>query len=911
MLVNNYKEASGPSTRGRSRITDNLNKSTISRIINRSGKINDRLPGFPALATVDPHDFYINIIKPSLEMKSESSEENEIGNLKKFLETENVTLNKEPGLDATYEDWIIEFVKEALPNYEIPCGPSNNSTDGSPSSSKKPERCLKPKMWIPRKVNCIGRGDLLEAMQQKIGASGFVVLSGMGAIGKTTLAVQYALEHRAEYTVQQRIIFDKSITTFKDMILSLGVDNEDPDMSEDAKVEARFDLIERSSASTLLILDNIDKWPDDRDDQRLLERLLENSDIHVVITTRRNDKLTQSKIDVDRLEPHYQMELFEYHLGHPIDSSDKDVVRRILKKINGHTLTTALLARRIADGNLDYNRTLEAIGNGMQEESIYDIPVSGIEYNFHDEKSIAQFIGKIFFRTGDLSEDEVAMMRHLSLLPVSGIPQGLFLELDSHSETTLQQLKSMCLIEHERTESSQCIVKLHQIICDAVRHELDPSIESCAGFLNNLTQRLLGLEETHEDDVDEENEDLDDKDALSILTVNVIQGLDLGSYVASRLEHLSATTEWRNYQVTIQNLQPKLPNDFNYQRFIEKFGLAYSKLTKLLPKQLDYTSLGKKLGDLTMFESIEDSGDMNNSAATKDFKKEVKRKVADYLFGGSANEEHFLYKLMPGLPPIHPITKFMPLLKPEYAKALELLITESAPIMFPLIEESPSVSMVNSLVKQYKAIEDQIMLGWSKTISEPEAIILTQSLLPVAALGLHTIDPIHRAAITEPNVSKALKEQCKQIASCFNGFIDDSILRIRRHDSRRVQDFYKKLRAGDLGLGLVRILLDTLSERFPNTHIDSTNVDANLSCYPYYLTLRSLFHGAHDLDELVLGDEIQSIINELPSLVRNFLVVLPSIHKLLTPYMEKMAISVQPNEYDTLLLLEQVGRVCH
>ncbi|MFI1763436.1 FxSxx-COOH system tetratricopeptide repeat protein [Streptomyces sp. NPDC020800] len=103
-----------------------------------------------------------------------------------------------------------------VPPAEAAIAPSTASgaTEGAPPMSTTPqrtvegERTVQPRVWgnlPPRNQNFTGRNELLELLEQRLREGTTTVLPeaihGMGGVGKTQLAIEYAYQHQSDYDI--------------------------------------------------------------------------------------------------------------------------------------------------------------------------------------------------------------------------------------------------------------------------------------------------------------------------------------------------------------------------------------------------------------------------------------------------------------------------------------------------------------------------------------------------------------------------------------------------------------------------------------------------------------------------------------------------------------------------------------
>lgn len=193
-----------------------------------------------------------------------------------------------------------------------------------------------------------GRQDCLYKMRTMICSYKFVVLSGIGGIGKTYLSRRYAYEYSSYYKVKQIITYDKNLSSMKDVILSLKFDNlNDTNMNDSDKLEKRISLLNAMSEDTLLIIDNFDVK---LSDMEYFDELRTNSNMHIIITTRLNDCFPpEQTININPMPIEDQLELFKFHYQEEITQEE---IIKILNCIDGHTLLIELVAKSMHEGAL-------------------------------------------------------------------------------------------------------------------------------------------------------------------------------------------------------------------------------------------------------------------------------------------------------------------------------------------------------------------------------------------------------------------------------------------------------------------------------------------------------------------------------------------------------------------------------
>jgi tetratricopeptide (TPR) repeat protein len=135
----------------------------------------------------------------------------------------------------------------------------------------------------PRNLAFTGREAELTRLRQQLAAEGRAVLSGLGGIGKTQTAVEYAWRHRGDYTAVIWLNAETSLT-LKTECGALVRRMKLPAPAEDLDLAVRVFLDWLASRSGwLLILDNAD------DPEQLASFPFEAGQGHVLVTSRSDD----------------------------------------------------------------------------------------------------------------------------------------------------------------------------------------------------------------------------------------------------------------------------------------------------------------------------------------------------------------------------------------------------------------------------------------------------------------------------------------------------------------------------------------------------------------------------------------------------------------------------------------------
>ena len=108
-----------------------------------------------------------------------------------------------------------------------------------------------------------GRQDMFEKIRSVLCSLGTCIIYGIGGLGKSYCSLKYAAEYEDSYTQIQQIIFTGDIKNTILKIKFTGLD--ESHFSEDEKFEKRLSILASYGEDTLLIIDNMDTHPADRE----------------------------------------------------------------------------------------------------------------------------------------------------------------------------------------------------------------------------------------------------------------------------------------------------------------------------------------------------------------------------------------------------------------------------------------------------------------------------------------------------------------------------------------------------------------------------------------------------------------------------------------------------------------------
>lgn len=332
----------------------------------------------------------------------------------------------------------------------------------------------------PPRQYFIGRNDQIEEIRNHFSNGNHVVfLEGIGGIGKSELAKQYAMKYRLEY---KNILFATYSTSLKDLICdssTILIKNlvQAPGESENAFFQRKLQQLQiLANAKTLIIIDNFDVDSDPN-----LEKFLEGP--YYVIFTTRNIHPGYPSIDITEIKDFDVMrEIFSCNYGESIDKDDISYLKDIFEYVQYHTYAVELIAKQMAASSLTAQDMLRL----LKENTIDCITETVTGRN--DQKTAFQHIAALF-DIERLNEFEQKIMMYLSLMGTDGVQAELLKEwAELPSYETINRLVKRSWVRKVAGGK----YSLHPLVCEVVWSKLTPCVENCRNFLTHIAKFCYG-----------------------------------------------------------------------------------------------------------------------------------------------------------------------------------------------------------------------------------------------------------------------------------------------------------------------------------------------------------------------------------------------------------------------------------
>lgn len=322
-----------------------------------------------------------------------------------------------------------------------------------------------------------GRDDLLEEISSHFeGGDRILFLEGVGGIGKSEVAKQYALRNRVDY---DHILFVTYAGSLKKLVcdpIGIVIENleQKPGETEDEFFARKWNVFQSlADEKTLLIVDNFDV--EDDPDLEFFQ-----GGRHRVIFTTRNRHDSAPTVHVTAIEDEDTLfRIFEEYYGAPVEDEDRPHLWELFKLIEYHTYTIELLAKQMDASFLTGRELLELFKKGKLQSGVSETVAGRAGH-----KTAFDHICAVFSTSG-LTNEEKQVLRQLSLVGLGGVPAKWFkdwAELDSFE--VINHLEKKSWVRRERGRERR--LNLHPLVVEVVHTVLTPNLDNCGEFIERI-----------------------------------------------------------------------------------------------------------------------------------------------------------------------------------------------------------------------------------------------------------------------------------------------------------------------------------------------------------------------------------------------------------------------------------------
>ena len=336
----------------------------------------------------------------------------------------------------------------------------------------------------PKPIFC-GREEELKRIKELFDSGDRIIfLQGIGGIGKTEIAKQYAKRNKYDYDT---VIYATYSSSIVELVSSQNYFKLNPNfprlMLADGTQESDIDYFKRkieeikkcANERTLIIIDNFDVIDDE------YFSVLTDAKYRLLITTRCDYSKFYPTIKIyplDNIKELKQIFLKNYD-GYIVSDDDPDLEELFLL-VNRHTYTIELIAQHMESSCQSVKEMIEVLKSrgivSLNEE------VRGAS----DDTKVAYENLLKMFKVFDLNEDDKYILKILSLMPLNGVNiKDLKSWVGTEGLKTIKHLENRSWVTNASTG-----IALHPIIREVVRHELKIDLDEIKSFLSSFNETI-------------------------------------------------------------------------------------------------------------------------------------------------------------------------------------------------------------------------------------------------------------------------------------------------------------------------------------------------------------------------------------------------------------------------------------
>lgn len=358
-----------------------------------------------------------------------------------------------------------------------------------------PKPYLKTSLPIGNNFFC-GRDEEIADIHDKLqNGTSFLMLHGIGGIGKSELAKHYAAGHSADYDAAVFVRFNKDI--MHTVVLDTNFPVVNCKRSEEEKDEEYFQrkmqiLQDICTPRHLIILDNFDT--EDCDNLDILTKL----NCKILVTSRVDYSDVFEQIDVGVLSDEGDLfNIIDHYYKEEISIDEVPIVWDMINAVQGHTMAIELIAK-----HMQMMKISPAEMQSLLAENGIAAGDKGRVRNFKDghlkSETAYAHIAALFNIFG-LSDDMKQVLRYSALLGPYAVDIDTYLDFVNLSDEEIIAQDSLlkCGWLQITENNEECYLTIHPLICDVLCNELKPDIEHCEEFILNaadIAESIGGFE---------------------------------------------------------------------------------------------------------------------------------------------------------------------------------------------------------------------------------------------------------------------------------------------------------------------------------------------------------------------------------------------------------------------------------
>lgn len=319
----------------------------------------------------------------------------------------------------------------------------------------------------------IGRKKEMVEIHERLSTESCLFLEGIGGIGKSELVKQYGKHFKGDY---EHILFLRYTENLRKTIMELEFVDDKPRMSDSDLFRKHYRFFKQLSDDTLIILDNFDSIPEK---EALFHEFIAMP-FSLLVTTRSHIDEVPSYL-VSEIEN--KEELLELFFAYAPKSRNKpSVVAEIIEEVYCHTLTVEMAAKTLMVSDI----TPEELLSALRKEGITLSNPGKVKVTKDSLTKNDRLYGHIqtLFALQRLSTSNIHTLRHMALVPQSGISKGRFHTWSAISDVNI--INELIEYGWVQQDSENNRVSLHPFLHEVIRDFTKPTLLNCSKFLQGI-----------------------------------------------------------------------------------------------------------------------------------------------------------------------------------------------------------------------------------------------------------------------------------------------------------------------------------------------------------------------------------------------------------------------------------------
>lgn len=282
----------------------------------------------------------------------------------------------------------------------------------------------------------ISRADKVREIREKLENYHIAYLYGIGGIGKSETAREYAETYRKYYNTIQITQYSVNL---QETIAKLKIGNlkdENPQIED--RYNTRIGILSKKylyNSNTLLIIDNYNVAPGTKEYKNNVQdvmKVLNKLDIHILFTTRANQEDNSKTVFVNELSDDELIHMFFQINKYEHNNPDRiSLVNKLLEITEKHTMTIDLVAHlskiESEDNGVSLNKFMNILSSSGLKNDLA-LPVENKKDEESNKDTVYNYI-KALFNVSILNDNEKYYMVNAAQLPVSGMKKSEFKKL--------------------------------------------------------------------------------------------------------------------------------------------------------------------------------------------------------------------------------------------------------------------------------------------------------------------------------------------------------------------------------------------------------------------------------------------------------------------------------------------------